>query len=103
IGNVHVIGDGTRTIFPPPTPPPPAGASCCVQTGGCPGETGTDCPATCCCCPEGQRCCSDPRLGCCGASARLYQKGETVLYTRSRSAGHAIFSCTRAMPVFRPH
>ncbi|MBI4611880.1 MAG: hypothetical protein HY726_23055 [Candidatus Rokubacteria bacterium] len=50
---------------------PPAGvsvaATCCIQSGGCPGETGTSCASTCCCCPEGQRCCPDVTRGCCAA------------------------------------
>jgi hypothetical protein len=30
--------------------------SCCQVTNGCPGETGSDCGSTCCCCPLGQAC-----------------------------------------------
>jgi hypothetical protein len=30
--------------------------SCCVATQGCPGETGSDCADTCCCCPYGMVC-----------------------------------------------
>jgi hypothetical protein len=30
--------------------------SCCQVTNGCPGETGTSCGASCCCCPYGQAC-----------------------------------------------
>jgi hypothetical protein len=39
--------------------------ACCVATMGCPGETGSSCAETCCCCPANQRCCEDPTLGCC--------------------------------------
>ncbi len=38
--------------------------SCCVESNGCPGETGTSCGAGCCCCGPGQRCSADTRLGC---------------------------------------
>lgn len=30
--------------------------SCCQVTNGCPGETGSDCGSSCCCCPYGQAC-----------------------------------------------
>jgi len=30
--------------------------SCCQVTNGCPGETGSTCGGTCCCCPFGQAC-----------------------------------------------
>lgn len=30
--------------------------SCCQVTNGCPGETGSTCGSTCCCCPQGQAC-----------------------------------------------
>lgn len=30
--------------------------SCCQVTNGCPGETGSTCGGTCCCCPYGQAC-----------------------------------------------
>jgi hypothetical protein len=30
--------------------------TCCVATKGCPGETGSSCADTCCCCPYGQVC-----------------------------------------------
>lgn len=32
------------------------GGSCCQVTNGCPGETGSNCGSTCCCCPLGQAC-----------------------------------------------
>lgn len=38
--------------------------SCCVESNGCPGETGTACGAGCCCCGPGQRCSADTKLGC---------------------------------------
>lgn len=38
--------------------------SCCVESNGCPGETGSSCGAGCCCCGPGQRCSADVRLGC---------------------------------------
>jgi hypothetical protein len=41
--------------------------SCCVATKGCPGETGGNCAAGCCCCPSAQACCADPSQGCCAA------------------------------------
>lgn len=41
--------------------------SCCVATAGCPGETGSDCADSCCCCPGGQACCADPTQGCCAS------------------------------------
>jgi hypothetical protein len=39
--------------------------NCCVATLGCPGETGSDCGATCCCCGPGEACCADYTQGCC--------------------------------------
>ena len=30
--------------------------SCCQVTNGCPGETGSSCAGSCCCCPYGQAC-----------------------------------------------
>jgi hypothetical protein len=41
--------------------------SCCEATMGCPGETGSDCAATCCCCPGGQACCANGADGCCAS------------------------------------
>jgi len=39
--------------------------SCCQVTNGCPGETGTSCAASCCCCPYGQACDrANPGRGC---------------------------------------
>ena len=40
--------------------------NCCVATRGCPGETGSSCASTCCCCPYQEACCPD-WSGCCGA------------------------------------
>src|SRR5205814_629254 len=59
-----VLGPTTTTST---TLPHPDGG-CCVQNNGCPGETPNSCANTagCCCCPEGQTCCADHALGCCG-------------------------------------
>lgn len=38
--------------------------SCCVESNGCPGETGSACGSGCCCCGPGQRCSADTKLGC---------------------------------------
>lgn len=40
-------------------------SSCCLSTNGCPGETGTSCAETCCCCPLNMICDrSNPANGC---------------------------------------
>ena len=40
--------------------------NCCVATRGCPGETGSSCASTCCCCPYQEACCPD-WSGCCAS------------------------------------
>jgi len=40
-------------------------SSCCLSTNGCPGETGTSCAKTCCCCPVNMICDrKNPANGC---------------------------------------
>jgi hypothetical protein len=41
--------------------------NCCIATLGCPGETGSSCATTCCCCPFAQACCPNPADGCCAS------------------------------------
>ena len=54
-----------------------AAKSCCQVTNGCPGETGSSCAATCCCCPYGQVCDrSNPGRGCISSSATLGRLSE---------------------------
>ncbi len=44
---------------------PSTDTDCCIENAGCPSETGTSCPGTCCCCPDGMRCDqSNPSRGC---------------------------------------
>lgn len=43
--------------------------SCCQVTNGCPGETGSSCASSCCCCPWGQVCDrTNPARGCVAAN-----------------------------------
>lgn len=43
--------------------------SCCQVTNGCPGETGTSCASSCCCCPLNQVCDrTNPARGCVAAN-----------------------------------
>lgn len=43
--------------------------SCCQATNGCPGETGSSCASSCCCCPYGQVCDRvNPGRGCISAN-----------------------------------
>ena len=43
--------------------------SCCQATNGCPGETGSSCASSCCCCPYGQVCDrANPGRGCISAN-----------------------------------
>lgn len=43
--------------------------SCCQATNGCPGETGSSCASSCCCCPYGQVCDrANPGRGCVSAN-----------------------------------
>jgi hypothetical protein len=65
---IHSVSQAPSPSAPPTPPPPSPGAQCCIDTGGCPGETGSQCGAGCCCCGVGQRCCPDVTRGCCAAS-----------------------------------
>ncbi len=54
--------------------------SCCVATRGCPGETGSSCADTCCCCPYGQACDqSNWANGCVSAPTRVIYDWEDVV------------------------
>lgn len=68
--NLSGIADGQTVMlsFTIPPPSPPDESQCCIDTNGCPGETGTECAAGCCCCGLGMRCCTD-LSGCCSAKA----------------------------------
>jgi hypothetical protein len=54
--------------------------SCCVATRGCPGETGSSCASSCCCCGYGQACNqSDWASGCAAAATRVIRDWDDVV------------------------